>query len=417
MCKTELTCRDYDRLITSMGIANAPDSWRQNWNDSLAIEPEAILQPELIDQIADLVPLPVELIRLIREAFSAVRTDPDLSRLACLWHHVFFVRDLPGANTWPLPGVLPDHLRPIFPIVVLVTGLPSMLEIHRRLNVPKPITSDCLLNIPLWAEHYRKANGHYGFEQIGWLQHSFQGRLFRLGRLEFRHGPSPDSFHVYRNNATGESIALLGDGTRVRRDGLVDGTNGVTDDQAWTATLIESDGIISGYPISCDGRAAREQTALRLKDWSVMLAPGVGAMEVHIPEGDKMLHEDCIESYRAAIDFFTEHFPEKQFRGFTCNSWLLDPELQRILPAESNIVRFQREFYLIPIPADDIQTFSRVFGSKPEDLSKAPRETSLQRAILAHIAAGNQMRRGFGFMPACEIGRDHKYYRAATITE
>ena len=416
MCQTEFACQQFDRLLSSLGITNAPECWREGWQESLEIEPSQVLRPELIDQMAGLVPLPAELVALVREIFSAVESDPDLSRLACLWYHLFFLRDLPGANSWPLPSTLPDHLRSLFRVVVLVTGLPWMLDIHRRLNVPEQVTSESLINIPVWVENYRKTNGHYGFAEISWLQHSFQGRLFRMGRLEFRHNPSPDSFRVYRNNATGESIAILGDGTRVRRDGLIDGTNGITDDQAWTATLAESDGCATGYLVS-DGRALAEPIELRLDEWSVLLAPGLGAIEVHIPEDGRMLHEDCIDSYRAAVRFFAQSFPDKQFGGFTCNSWLLDPELQRILPAESNIVRFQREFYLIPIPTDDAQTLSRVFGSIPEDLSKAPRETSLQRAILDHIAAGNQMRRGFGFMPADEIGRDHKYYRAAETTE
>lgn len=417
MCQMESACEEFERLTISVGILNAPDCWREAWQDSLAIHPSDILRPELIDRIAEMVALPSELISLVRETFTSVQTDPDLSRLAGLWHHLVFSLDVEGASSWPLPATMPDHLSPLFPVVVLLTGLPRMLEIHRRLNVPESITSDCLLNLPLWAEHYRGANGRYGFAEISWLQNSFQSRLFRLGRLEFMRGNHDHGFRVYRNNTSGELVALLGDGTRIRRDGLVDGTNGIADDLAWTASIEESDLRIIGCPISSDGRALQEPIELSLEDWTAILARGIGAMEVHIPQGESMRHEDCIASYLSAIDFFAEHFPDKQFTGFTCDSWLLDPELQKILPAESNIVRFQREYYLIPIPTDDAQTFSRVFGSKPSNLSEAPRGTSLQRAILDHIAAGSHMRRGFGFMPALEVGREHKYYRAAAITE
>ena len=44
------------------------------------------------------------------------------------------------------------------------------------------------------------------------------------------------------------------------------------------------------------------------------------------------------------------------FTGFTCWSWLLDPNLARILPPESNIVQFQRDFHQLPIPANEALT-------------------------------------------------------------
>lgn len=416
MCQMESMCdEDFDRLLANVGIANSPDCWRDGWLESQSLTPD-ILRVELIDQVHGLVPLSSELVSLVKGTMLAVQADASLTRLTCLWHHLVFTRDVAGASSWPLPPVLPDNLRALFPVVVLVTGLPRMLEIHRRLGIPETITSQCLLNLPLWAEHYRKAHGRYGFAELSWLQNSFQGRLFRLGRLEFMHSRHTQGFRVYRSRLTGEVVALAGDGTRFRRDGLVDGTNGITDTDAWTATLHEADGAVVGYPISSDGFATTEPIELSPDEWNQLLGPKTGVLDVHIPMGDKMDYDACITSFRAANEFFPAHFPDNEFTGFACSSWLLDPELEHILPPESNIVRFLHEFYLIPILSDDSQTFTRVFGSKPDDLSKAPRDTSLQRGILDHIAAGNQMRRGFGFIPADEIGREHRYYRAAAIT-
>jgi hypothetical protein len=61
------------------------------------------------------------------------------------------------------------------------------------------------------------------------------------------------------------------------------------------------------------------------------------------------------------------------------------------LPTTSNIVRFQREFYLAPLPnADDSQLFERVFGERPKDLSGLPRDTSLRRSVLDYVDAGGR---------------------------
>ena len=50
------------------------------------------------------------------------------------------------------------------------------------------------------------------------------------------------------------------------------------------------------------------------------------------------------------------------FTGFTCWSWLLDPSLAKILPPESNIVQFQQDFHLLPVPANEAQCYDLVFG-------------------------------------------------------
>jgi hypothetical protein len=99
-----------------------------------------------------------------------------------------------------------------------------------------------------------------------------------------------------------------------------------------------------------------------------------------------------------AKEFFPRYFPEKAFDAFACGTWLFDPQFQQLLPASSNIVRFQKEFYLYPFKGDDSGTFHFVFGEKPSDLSLAPRDTLLRRKILEHIAAGGHFYAEGGFI-------------------
>ena len=54
--------------------------------------------------------------------------------------------------------------------------------------------------------------------------------------------------------------------------------------------------------------------------------------------------EACGESMRTALAFFPRHFPERlPAVAFVCSTWFFDAQYQQILPATSNIVRFQRE--------------------------------------------------------------------------
>jgi hypothetical protein len=80
---------------------------------------------------------------------------------------------------------------------------------------------------------------------------------------------------------------------------------------------------------------------------------------------------------------------------FTCESWLMDPQLADYLPETSNIVRFQRRFEILPLtPAverrarGDGDIAGYVFGGARDNLDDYPQETTLQRAYVAHRRSG-----------------------------
>lgn len=77
---------------------------------------------------------------------------------------------------------------------------------------------------------------------------------------------------------------------------------------------------------------------------------GIGAgdpyLDIHIPASGPLRYEECAESLRMAKDFFGKFYPEYDYKGFMCHSWLLDPTLSRFLPENSNILRFQTLFHI-----------------------------------------------------------------------
>lgn len=105
---------------------------------------------------------------------------------------------------------------------------------------------------------------------------------------------------------------------------------------------------------------------------------------------------ECGESLRWAARWFPEHFPEWPFLAYCCNSWLLDTQLQEFLAPDSNIVRFQREMYLYPTITSDENLLGPILHCMPEFSAAQPRETALQRALVAYLAAGNQLRSSGG---------------------
>lgn len=392
------TASDFALVLKNTGIVNAPDCWEEAYPDSQRFGD--LPDSALLAQLMELVQLPEEFCSLLSETVDRIDKSEHLQKLTKLWNYLVFARDASGSNKWPLPESLGDTLKPMFPAALLVSALSQMLDIHEDLDVPGGITMDCLLDIDIWARDYFTAHGKWGFDELEWLQPAFVGKLFRLGRLQFIYKQYSGNYKVYRNRHNKELIALANAGMKFRKDGLVDGTNDLYDPDAWTADLVESTDSITGWSISREGYATGRQIILNLEDWELLLTEGSGLLDVHIPAGENLDYTACLDSYETAQLFFEEHLPEQVFAGFYCQSWLMDPSLQNILHADSDIIKFQKHYYLLPVKSSSSQTMQRVFRCQPENLASAPEVTSLQKGIKAHIAAGKNVHEGSGFFPA-----------------
>jgi GNAT-like C-terminal domain/N-acyltransferase N-terminal domain len=176
---------------------------------------------------------------------------------------------------------------------------------------------------------------------------------------------------------------------RIPRARGLHSARGLTDEESW-ATLDE---------LSRHARLDRElhgTPGLR-KDWWVELAFSGrlfalgrlqfelcdGYLNVHIPETGPLDPRACDASFARAHELFPE------YREARCRSWLLDPQLRGLLPHTSNIIRFHERWRLLdPGGVEDAKVLEFVFHVLDADLDRLPQETTLQRAIVAHLRAG-----------------------------
>jgi GNAT-like C-terminal domain/N-acyltransferase N-terminal domain len=127
---------------------------------------------------------------------------------------------------------------------------------------------------------------------------------------------------------------------------------------------------------------------------------GARAVGVHIPEGGALDPGACDESFAAARDFFDRFFPDADFRVAVCASWLLDDQLADYLPSESNIVRFQRRFHVLPgdEPGNE-DVFRFVFDQHNPIADDVQPRTRLQRAVVDHLRRGGEWHIRTGWVP------------------
>jgi hypothetical protein len=255
--------------------------------------------------------------------------------------------------------------------------------------------------------------GHIGIADWmpGWLRLVASGHLYRLGRLEFVLEPWNSPFRAYTHVRTQEVVLLAESGQRFTNDGYLVG------DRTWTSTLIEEDGAIIGTPITPGGAALLQPVRLPRDEWQLALGPGDAVLDMHVPAEGELTLDAIRDALAQAEPFFDHYYAEQKFVAYVCGSWLFSPQLETMLAWDSNILRWQREGYLFPSESggEDFLTFT--FGARSIDIATAPRDTSLQRAVIAHLERGDILRCGGYLLLRRDLSRfgSQPYRHAANI--
>lgn len=393
------------KLASGIGIENIPGSWTMNWEayrNWVEAGKCSEMRWELPSNAKEVFDLPEECLPELEEAFRIITSNQRLKELVELWH--FLIYHVPGmlsehSNTWALPDNLGGvHVR-MFSLVAVVSGIEHAIANFNATGVNDTIISDTLGYIGRYTRDIKNKRNVWGIESLTWLRNYVKAEIFRLGRLTFRAGQDFLPFRAFRSRRTGEVITLCDSSGKYRTDGLADGCNGINDPEAWNPIFELNEAFVKGCPVSNKYTALREPVTLDLREWEQMWAPGDRIIEVHIATGPpKLTHEACIDSYRQAVEFFPSYYSDIKFSAFRCWSWLLSPQLQEILPPESNIVQFMRDYHQLPVWGDESAAYDLVFGNSATDITKVTPKTQLQKAIVDFVMAGNKLRGSAGYI-------------------
>jgi hypothetical protein len=228
-----------------------------------------------------------------------------------------------------------------FPIHLFVTALADAEERHRRLGIPEEVSRATFADLARHIAIHRRVTGLTGVDAPWWMLLHLRSILFECGRLQY------ELLRIGRG-ALSRSLWCGADGPGRRGPGF---------------------------------RA------------------GDAAAGIHIPEGPSFTPSACDAADRTARELFDACFPGLGVRIGICTSWLLDDQLTGYLPADSNIVRFQRRFVMVPgWHEGDKAIIQFVFRREDGDIGDVPQETALQRAVTAHLRAGSHWRTRTGWV-------------------
>lgn len=218
--------------------------------------------------------------------------------------------------------------------------IPQLWELYRKNHWPDQWFYDVLKEFHIWSLHSLRCGGDYKVsdDQNAWFEWIFSGKIVRIGRLEYdfsaRFG---GKVRVFRKDT--ETVLFA-------EQNLTFNKKGYRAEHGWCSILEETDDYWKGNRI-LNGLAEQKIIHLDKNEWKMVLQFEDPMIAIHIPEDGPLSTEACIESFHEASGWLNKHKPD--WKGFYCQSWLLDPVFQKIVSPDSNTVRFQKMGHLYPM--------------------------------------------------------------------
>lgn len=115
-------------------------------------------------------------------------------------------------------------------------------------------------------------------------------------------------------------------------------------------------------------------------------------ISVHVPFGEKLDYQACVESFKQAHHFFVGADPI-----IYCKSWLIDNRITPYLKEDSNILKFQKLFHVVD-QEDSPKCEEYVFNEFLENKSNYVAKTSLQKGLKMCLEQGTKLGISAGFL-------------------
>ena len=327
-------------------------------------------------------------------AAKQISEDEDLLLFVCIFSCIIEERHELCSMTMPdRECAATDHL-PLFSFLRFADEMAENLE---KRKLPEDVIRSTM---GCFAHEMNDYHGLFGRSGVriysSWFMHFLNGRILRIGRLNFEMTEFDRKMRVYEHCG---KLIVFADGEYMHKSGMVWGSAGQTDEEGkYFAEITEENGAVSGYAANEYGEI--EPHRITLEGAREVLRRGDKILSVHIPAEDPLTVELCEEAYKRAREIFASCYPEFGFKAFCCFSWMLEKRLRLITGKESNITRFADKYTGFPLLSGDA-CFSFLFHvyDKPE-LKDLPETTSMQRAVKKYLCEGGHFyAKGGVFLP------------------
>jgi hypothetical protein len=273
----------------------------------------------------------------------------------------------------------------LFYLHAALERLPHTEKRYSELGIDEEIFIKTLSDISVWVQNAYNLVGHYCIRNFSWIWRHLEARLFRIGRLQFLAKPFNNDIKGFYNLKDNILLLLCGSRMELRANGDMQGICGEEKTMdGFLTEYNETEEFYIGNPITPYGKGLKNQIKLKKSEWQKVLDKDTCMLEIHIPRDGSFDADTIKDSYKQAKEFYKRHFPELDIKGMMCHTWLFTPQLQEMLSQKSNIVKFQRQFYLYPTKGSVGFLWNFVFNELTEVKDAKP-DTYLRSKVLDFI--------------------------------
>lgn len=342
-----------------------------------------------------------------------IAENPVCARYAAILQYGLFVASPAILGNMPPPEKFFGENAGVFQLMIAMSSLPLIAKTHASMGLPEHFLRDAARSIggtiPLYAAAHDGIPGHT-LSQTGWLRFHIDGKLFRIGRLEYLIGAWPSELPaVYRNRKDTSLAVLCRDQWTFDQAGVR--VNPALETPAFTARLEILDGHVAGTPVSPTGKPLiGHKMTLDLSEWEEYCSPWDMIPGIHIPGGGGMTPEAVRTSLLEARQFFRKYY-FTDVKAFVCCSWILNPAWEQELP-ESNIAAFQRNVFLASVAKSPTAGLFFVYGRQEGDPRNFQRNSSLHEAFCRIFDRNEPLKTGYAFILTADLDKfGTEYYR------
>lgn len=176
---------------------------------------------------------------------------------------------------------------------------------------------------------------------------------------------------------------------------------GIPEDVFWAtmrflSRFLLADSRKAGHPVFrwawwFPRQLALQEFRIGALEYEMIEREGAPAVSVHIPADADFSNEAVGASLCKMRAFFEKFFPAYRGASVLCESWLLAPVLQELLPPTSRILAFQRRFEVLRVDDGSPAALEWIFPDPKVPVSDLPEDTSLRRAVKRHLLAGGRV--------------------------
>ena len=215
-------------------------------------------------------------------------------------------------------------------LFLLVHELVSLKKLFDDKNIPPSIYYDSIQDLNFRINRYYNTHSEYGVSERDafWLRFMYKGEMFDLGSLRFQ------KFHFSYEEIERQDYDYM--------------------------------------PLS-------DEMKKRFPE-------GEPIINVHITTDADLRPEKIDASFKMAYSFFETYFPEHKYSVFTCRTWMLYRPTQKILPPDSNIIKFANRYEIIATNENSKQALDRIYETSDlSEIAKMDKTTSLTKVAYKNL--------------------------------